>query len=99
MLNLTFGNYTIKREDKFNVVLSVIRPKQATALHKTVEGNKVEVIGYYSTLESALKSLLNRYVLDEGNVSTAEELLKAISRAESLIKTVCTNKMEVNNEV
>ena len=89
MLNLTIANYTIQREDKFNVTLSVSRPKQQSSLHKNVEGNKTEVIGYYSTLEGALKSLLNRYVLDEGDLRDTKSILEAISRAKSLIDEAC----------
>ena len=88
-MNLTIANYTIQREDKFNVTLSVTRPKQQSPLHKKVEGNKTEVIGYYSTLEGALKSLLNRYVLDEGDLRDAQSILEAISRAESMIDEAC----------
>ena len=98
MLHLTFNNYSIKREDKFNVTLSVTRPKEQTALHKTVEGNKVEVIGYYSTLESALKSLLNRYVLDEGDLGDVKSVLEAISRAKTLIESVCSEPFGGENE-
>ena len=90
MIELRFKNYTIKREDKFNVTLSVTRAKQQTHLHKkVVEGNKTEVIGYYSTLEGALKALVNRYVLDEGDLRDVESVLEAISTVESLIKEVC----------
>ncbi len=98
MLNLIFGNYTIKREDKFNVTLSVTRPKQQTHLHKDVGGHTTEVIGYYCTLESALKSLLNRYVLDEGDLGDVKSVLEAISQAKALIESVCSNDNEVTNE-
>ena len=90
MLMLTIGNYTVKREDKFNITLSVTRPKKVSNLHKNVDGHTTEVIGYYSTLESALKSLLNRYVLDDGDVSSVKEVLEAISKAEALITHACS---------
>ncbi len=98
MLNLTIGNYTIKREDKFNITLSITRPKQQTHLHQGVGGYTTEVIGYYSTLESALKSLLNRFILDEGDVRDAKSILEAISQAKALIESVCSNSNEVTNE-
>lgn len=99
MLNLTFGNYTIKREDKFNVTLTVTRPKQQTHLHKqVVEGNRIEVIGYYSTLESALESLFNRYVLDEGDLGDVQSVLEAISKARTLIESVCSEPFGESNE-
>ena len=98
MLDLTFGNYTIKREDKFNVTLFATRPKQQTHLHKEVEGYTTEVIGYYSTLESAMKSLANRYVLDEGDLRDTQSVLKAISKIETLIVSVCFKPVGKSNE-
>ncbi len=92
MLKINLANYTIERVDKWNLTLSVTRPKQVTALHPDVNTNEstVETLGYYSDLQSAMKSLLNRSVLDDSNTTTVQEVLEAISRVESLINLHCT---------
>lgn len=84
-MNLNIGNYTIRKEDKWNVTLSVTRPKQPSPLHPEVTGDKVEVVGYYADLKSALKSLLNRTLLDDFDIRDAKELLEAIQLAEERI--------------
>ena len=98
MLHLTFGNYNIKRLDKHNIVLTATRAKQSTTLHPEADGSKTEIIGYYSTLESAMKSLANRSVLDEGDLRDVQSVLEVLSTLKSLIKTTCSKQQEANHE-
>ena len=91
MLELNFGNYTIKREDKHNVTLTVTKPKGSFAGVKA-EGTTVEILGYYGTLHGALKSLLNRYVLDVGDLRDVQSILNAISTVESQLKSMYRGK-------
>ena len=93
MLELNFGNYAIKREDKHNVILTVTKPKGSFQGVKG-EGFTVETLGYYGTLHGALKSLLNRYVLDDGDLRDVQSVLNAITTAETQLESAC-KQMEV----
>ncbi|RKX82589.1 MAG: hypothetical protein DRP58_10070 [Spirochaetes bacterium] len=91
MLKINLGNYIIERVDKWNITLSVTRNKQVSALHPNVDTSEttIETLGYYSNLQSTMKSLLNRSVLDDSDTTTVHEVLEAISRVESLIDLHC----------
>ena len=80
-----FGKYTVKREDKFNLSLWKSVPK-GTAFGKVGVGDKEKFIGYYSNLSGALIKLLNNELLESGDILVAEDILKEITRVETLIK-------------
>ena len=83
-------NYKIKKLDGYQFVMTKRVPKGAFG-DKQAEGFTDKFIGYYQTLGSALKKLVNNELL-ESELSTAEEIILAISTLEAKIDKACNIK-------
>ena len=85
-MNLKFGLYTIRKEDKYNFGLYKTQPK-GRAFGKGGEGTTEKLIGYYGKLSGAVNKLINNDLLESDNLGDAQAVIEAISRIETLVES------------
>jgi len=81
---MNIENYKINKLDSYQFVMTKTVPKGQFGKEEAKQGTTDKFIGYYPTLGSALKKLVNNELL-ENELSTAQEVLVAISTLETKI--------------
>lgn len=85
-------NLRIKRYDAMNIIIEqdVIRKKKETE----EEYIDQQILGYYPTVESALRGVINKGLL-ESKVNTLEEYINDIRRIKDDLKREVASECEV----
>jgi len=81
-MEVQIGNYTIRTMDEYNFGLYKTRAK-GSFRGKQGEGEVEVHIGYYGKLSGALNKMVNDSLLSSDDISTAEDILNALTAIET----------------
>lgn len=92
-MNIKLGDFSIKTNDALNIVLT----RKYVSEHPKAKGEKEieRIVGYYGTLEQALRSYVKSAVFVEAeDAKGIQELFEALERIEKTVKQVSQNFKE-----